>query len=535
MVAAVAPGGVSGSLVAETLGHLLRQRTSTHGGREFLRCEGRSMSFAETDRRSDQVAAWLKTLGVARGDRVAVMMPNGLEFPVCWLGIGKAGAIMVPVNVQYQARDLVYTLADSGASLALVAPHLVEAVETARAQCPALRRVVAVPSDTMAGDTSGELQLVLDSMPTGGVIDAGHDDLFNIQYTSGTTGDPKGCMLTHEYWVLLGQRAAHFARMQADDVALTAQPFYYMDPQWNVAMCLVAGATLVILPRFSATTFWKSVRDSGATFFYVLGTMPVFLLKQPPDPLVDRTHRVRFVACSGIVPSLHADIEERWGVPWREVFGMTETGADLMVPVEESQSVGTGWMGRPIDGKEACIMDDTGKALGDNEPGELCVRGRGLMRGYWNRPEATAERLRGGWLHTGDLVVREASGHYRMVGRLKDMIRRGGENISAAEVEGVLAEHPAVRAAAVVPVPDELRGEEVKAFVQLQEPSTPPAPDQLLAFVRERLALFKSPRFIEFVDEFPRTPSERIEKHKLLAGRSDQRRGAWDASTGAWG
>jgi crotonobetaine/carnitine-CoA ligase len=168
--------------------------------------------------------------------------------------------------------------------------------------------------------------------------------------------------------------------------------------------------------------------------------------------------------------------------------------------------------------------------------GELVVRGKPMMVGYWNRPEATAEKIRGGWLHTGDLVTRDERGYFHIVGRLKDMIRRGGENISAAEVEGVLAEHPAVRAAAVVPVPDELRGEEVKAFVQLQPGAAPEllAPEALLGFVRERLAPFKVPRFVEYVDDFPRTPSERIEKHKLLALREDHREGAYDAVAGAW-
>ena len=227
------------------------------------------------------------------------------------------------------------------------------------------------------------------------------------------------------------------------DVALTAQPFSYVDPQWNVVMCLVAGIPLVILPRFSATTFWASVNGAGATFFYVLGTMPVFLLKQPPDPAVERAHRVRFVACSGIVPQLHAAFEARWGVPWREAFGMTETGVDLVVPIDDVSSVGSGAAGKPIPGKEAKVVDIDGVPLADGQVGELCLRGSGMMLGYWNKPEATAERMQDGWMHTGDLASRDAKGYYHIVGRLKDMIRRGGENISAAEVEGVMTQHPA--------------------------------------------------------------------------------------------
>lgn len=214
---------------------------------------------------------------------------------------------------------------------------------------------------------------------------------------------------------------------------------------------------------------------------------------------------------------------------------MTETGVDLVVPVEDSACVGSGAVGRPVPGKEARVVDPEGKSLGDEAVGELCVRGTGMMRGYWRKPEATAERLRDGWMHTGDLAYRDAQGYYHLVGRLKDMIRRTGENISAAEVEGVLAEHPAVRGAAVVPVPDELRGEEVKAFIQLQPGHEGLDPQLLVEFARARLAAFKVPRFIEFVDDLPRTPSEKVAKHVLLAGKDDQRRGAYDATTGAWG
>ena len=523
------------ALPAPSLGHLLRDRARTHGARDLLRCGADRLTVAQVDARSDQVAALLRAHGVARGDRVALMLPNGLEFPTCWLGIAKAGAVMVPLNVQYRAHDLAYTLADSGASVVLADPALAPHVREAAPRCPALRELLELPPGSILSPDAGPVAAELHAAPTGIALDpVGPDDLLNIQYTSGTTGDPKGCMLTHQYWLLLAARAARFTGCTADDVVLTAQPFYYMDPQWNVAMCLVAGCPLVILPRFSASTFWREVRDTGTTFFYVLGTMPVFLLKQPEDPAVERGHRVRFVSCSGIVPQLHAEFERRWGVPWREAFGMTETGADLIVPLEDTACVGTGAVGAPVPGKEARVVAPDGRVLGDGEVGELCVRGAGMMRGYWNKPEATAERLRDGWLHTGDLAFRDATGYYHLVGRLKDMIRRTGENISAAEVEGVLAEHPAVRAAAVVPVPDELRGEEVKAFVQLQPGAEGTDPAALLAFARARLAAFKVPRFYEYVTDFPRTPSERVAKHVLLAQRDDQRRGAWDATTGTW-
>jgi crotonobetaine/carnitine-CoA ligase len=521
----------------ESLGHLLRRQAQRLGERPLLRFEGQELSFAAVERLTNRVAQLLTSKGVRRGDRVAVMLPNGLDFPLAWLSIAKVGAVMVPINVQYKVHDLGFALGDSGVELALADPSLVPAMEAVRSTAPALREVIGVPPGTLAGVGSGPLSEQLNRLPPDFALpDLSPDALLNIQYTSGTTGEPKGCMLTHEYWMLLGQRSWEFSRLVADDIALTAQPFYYMDPQWNVAMCLHGGIPLVILPRFSASTFWRSVKESGATFFYLLGTMPLFLLKQPPDPRVEREHRVKFIACSGIIPQLHGEYESRWGVPWREAYGTTESGVDLVVPIDDASCVGTGAMGVPVTGKEARVIDATGADVPDGEVGELIVRGKPMMLGYWNRPEATAEKIKNGWLHTGDLVVRDARGYYHIVGRLKDMIRRGGENISAAEVESVLAEHPSVRAAAVVPVPDELRGEEVKAFIQLQPNATqaPVLPETILGFVRERLAAFKVPRYVEYIDEFPRTPSERVEKHKLLALRVDQRVGAYDASVGAW-
>jgi crotonobetaine/carnitine-CoA ligase len=293
----------------------------------------------------------------------------------------------------------------------------------------------------------------------------------------------------------------------------------------------MAGAPLVLLPRFSASGFWRAVRDNGVTFFYCLGTMPVLLLKQPTDPAVERGHRVRFVLCSGIVPQLHATFEERWGCPWREAYGTTETGAGLMVPLDDAASVGSGAMGRAAAHREARVMvPGSAEPAARGTPGELQLRGPAMMLGYWGHQEATDRYFRDGWAHTGDLVVEDERGYYRLVGRLKDMIRRGGENVSAVEVESVLAEHPSVHAAACVPVPDEIRGEEVKAYIQLA-PGLAPAdvePGAIIAWVAARLAPFKVPRYLEYVETFPLTPSERIAKHLLAPGRT------WDATISAW-
>lgn len=515
-----------------SIGALLREQANALGEREFLRFEGRRATFAEIESESNRLGSALRRNGVERGDRVAIMLPNGLEFPIAWLAVLKVGAAAVSANVQYRDADLSYVLRDSGAALVVTDTHRAELVLRVAKDCPGLRTVGVI-----AGEGSGpggvvDLRREMNRAdPSCELAPVGPDDLANIQYTSGTTGFPKGCMLTHRYWLTVAEQVASHVQLSPEDVVLTAQPFYYMDPLWNTVMCLAVGVPLVVLPRFSASTFWKAVTEHDVTFFYCLGTMPVILLKQEEAPEIEKAHRVRLVLCSGIVPQLHAAMEARWGCPWREVYGSTELGGVLAVPPEDEASIGTGSIGAPMLGRRVKLADENGREVRDGDEGELWVWGEPRMLGYYNRPDASHDWSPDGWARTGDIMVRDANGTYRMVGRIKDMIRRGGENIAAAEVEGVLCEHPAVYAAACVPIPDDVLGEEVKAFVQLKPDaaSQSTTPQEIVDFASERLAVFKVPRFIEFVDEMPLTPSERIEKPALLARTEDHRATAYDA------
>jgi acyl-CoA synthetase (AMP-forming)/AMP-acid ligase II len=521
----------------QSLGHLVREQARRFGDRALFRFEGTDTTFAQVEERTNRLANVLTTHGIGKGDRVAVMMPNSVDVPLAWLAIAKVGAVMVPINVQYQERDLRYTLRDSEAQLALVGPAQAALIQRVQPDCPHLGAIgILNHTSTVAGDAIDILREMESISDSYAIEHVGRSHLVNLQYTSGTTGFPKGCMLTHEYWLTLGQLVAEYLVPREGDVDLTAQPFYYMDPQWNTVLCLMAGIPLVILPRFSASTFWRSIKEHNVTFCYLLGTMPLYLLKQPENPEVEQHHKLRVVICSGIVPQLHALYESRWNVPWREAYGTTESGADLFVPLDDAECIGTGAMGRPVRTKEARAVDLAGQELPDGEIGELVVCGKPMMLGYYHNPEATAEKIRDGWLHTGDLVFRDNKGYYHLVGRLKDMIRRSGENIAASEVEAALCEHPQVQAAAVIPELDELRGEEVKAFIQLQPGETPESvpPQVLLAFVRSKLAAFKVPRFLTYVDAFPLTPSERIAKHKLLERKNDDESRTYDAATKTW-
>jgi len=516
-----------------SLGHLLEKAAAQYGDRSLIRFEGATISFAAANRRASQVANALLSLGLQKGDRVAVMLPNGTEFPVLWLGIARAGLVMVPVNTEYQEQDLEYVLRDSEAACLLIHCEFVDRLERVRPRLSSLAHILIAGGHASAADSlETRIETAAATLPQ---VDVAESDLINIQYTSGTTGLAKGCMLTHRYWLLMGHTARMAIDIRPGDVHFNAQPFYYMDGQWNLTLCLIAGVPLVLVPRFSVTGFWKTVVDNGVTFFYCLGTMPLMLLNREPDEL-ERHHKVRAVSCSGIVPAMHATIEERFNCPWREGYGTTESGTDMFVPFSDSESVGSGALGKPIQSKEARIVDTAGHDVPRGSIGELLMRGEPMMLGYWRRPEATAEVMRDGWFHTGDLCLQDERGYYHLVGRVKDMVRRSGENISTAEVEGVLAQHPKVKIAAVVPVPDPIRGEEVKAYVVLREAAwreTVP-PQELVDFVRGRLAAFKAPRYVQFVEALPMTPSERVEKHKLIKSSQDLRGGSYDATTGKW-
>jgi crotonobetaine/carnitine-CoA ligase len=516
----------------ESLGHLLEDAARKFREKTLFIFENERMSFAEANRQANKTANALRSLGIVKGDRVAVMLPNIAAFPIVWFALAKLGAVLVPVNVNYKEHDLTYTLTDSESRFFIIYEPYLEQWERVREKAPSVEKTLIV---TESGQTSEWMRMVEESSDAFEISNVQKDDLLNIQYTSGTTGFPKGCMLTHKYWMRLAQDVADYLTLTPDDCDMTVQPFYYMDPQWNAAMCLIGGSSLVVMSRFSPSRFWGQVIEHNVTVLYMLGSMPFFLMKMPEDPALDRGHHMRVILCSGIHPNFHAEFERRWNVPWREVFGMTESGADLVVALDDVETVGSGAMGKPVS-KEVRVVDSNGNDVPDGEMGEMILRGEPMMLGYWRKPEATAETIRDGWLHTGDLVVRDAKGYYYWRARIKDTIRRSNENIASVEVEGVLAEHPAIKLAAVVPVPDELRGEEVKAYIILKEGHTPQdtSPEAILEHARKRLAYFKVPRYIEYADDLPRTPSERVEKHKLVKMKSDLRVGSYDAVDKVW-
>jgi crotonobetaine/carnitine-CoA ligase len=465
---------------------------------------GESMTFADVAARSDTLARFLDDQGIRPGDHVAVMVDNSPAFPLSWLAITKSGAAMVPINTRYRRYDAAHVLAHSQARLALTTDRYAEQLRDIQADT-CVEGVISLDSFDFDQSTGATPE-----------TDVGAETVSNIQYTSGTTGAPKGCVLPNAYWTTMVQGLVEgFPNITEDDVILTAQPFHYIDPQWNVALGLAAGAQLIVLDRFHPSTFWSKICGYEVTWFYCLGMMPKLLLDAPAPR---RPDRLRAVCASAIPPELHRDLEKRWGVPWFEAFGMTETGSDIRLePRDHDECVGTGCLGRAVPGREARIVDDADKPVPAGVTGQLLLRGAGMMTGYFRDPAATEAVFRDGWMHTGDLARMDDQGRIYYVGRTKDMIRRSGENLAAAEVERVLQLHPAVRMTAVLPKPDDVRGEEVHAVIVASDGRGATDLPDLIDHCQRQLADFKVPRYWTFVEDLPLTASERVAKPELRA------------------
>ncbi|WP_342641334.1 class I adenylate-forming enzyme family protein [Rhodoligotrophos ferricapiens] len=490
--------------------------------------DGAAISYAELAACTQALARGFSDLGVSQGDRVAVMLPNIPGFPLSWLALARIGAAMVPVNTTYMPREVAYVVRDSGASVFVTTTRLYEKLREQPETAAILQDLQVVLIGDAVEGTHAWARLLERAGENEAPRAVACDDLLNIQYTSGTTGFPKGCMLTHRYWLTLSIVTAERLRHQQCNV-LAAQPFYYMDPQWLLLMTMRIGGTLFVAEKASSSRFMDWVRryDIGFCIF------PEIVMKQP-ERQDDADNPLKAAVVFGLSPGMHSALEKRFALKAREGYGMTEVGSALITPFDIDDMVGTGTCGVTSPFRETTIRDGNGEPVKQGEAGELWVRGPGIMLGYWNKPEANAEVFRpGGWFRTGDLFRQDERGFHYLVGRLKDMIRRSGENIAAREIEAVLLEYPAIEQAAAIPVPDPVRGEEVKAVLVLRAGERFEL-DAFFAHCSARLAPFKVPRYVQVKQELPKTPSDRIAKHILLKEQADLRMGAYDRVEGVW-
>jgi carnitine-CoA ligase len=474
-------------------------------------------TYREFDSWVNRTANMLLQLGVRKRDKVNLHLPNRPEFLFLWFGLAKIGAVMVPSNPISTAEEMTYLLSHSEATLSFTMAGHLAALQAAQAACPQLREVVLCGPRAM-GDARHFDDLIRDqpsellSRPPLAPLDEAA-----ILYTSGTTAKPKGVLVTHANYIWVGEVVSQGMRLGPDDRHLVVMPYFHGNAQYYSTMgALVVGASIAVMHRFSASRYFEQALRHETTVSSIFAAPIRMIVNQPPKS-TDRGHQMRLIIyAQNVTEAQLGEWDQRFGAPLMQIYGMTETiGLPLMNPLDGPRNNMS--MGRVTLPYECKVVDEAGRDLPSRVVGQLAVRGEpgcSLMKGYYKNPPATAETLRDGWLYTGDNVYMDENGYFFFVDRAKDMIKRAGENVSAAEVEGVLNQHPAVFESAVVGVPDPIRDEAVMAIVILKPGITVTA-QELIAFCAERLATFKVPQLIEFREEFPRTSVGKVQKHIL--------------------
>jgi long-chain acyl-CoA synthetase len=477
-------------------------------GRTAVRSDQQDLRYRDLDERSARVASWLLGRGIAAGDRVGLMAPNTLEFVELYYGILRAGAIVVPMNPQFKAREVAYYLADSAAALAL-AWHGVAGQASAGAATAGTDLVIVEPS--------GFDGTLARSSPAPAVAARAPCDTAVILYTSGTTGRPKGAELTHANLLSnIEVTRTTLLSLRHEDVVLGALPLFHSFGQTVGMGCAIAsGACLTLLPRFDPVRALEVISRDRVTVLPGVPTMYAAILHSVSGGPGDVASLRLCVSGGAAMPAeLMRAFEKRFGCVILEGYGLSETS-----PVASFNHPGRprkpGTIGQPIAGVEMRVQGDAGDPLPPGEIGEIAIRGDNVMKGYWRRPEDTAEAMAGGWFRTGDLGRMDPEGYFSIVDRKKDMIIRGGLNVYPREVEEVLYEHPAVAEAAVIGVPDETLGEEVAAVVKLK-PGASADPGELSEHVKRQLAAYKYPRYVWIADALPYGGSGKILKRAIV-------------------
>lgn len=472
-------------------------------------------ALAEIERLRNAYAAG----GYRTGMRVMLLMENRPGFFLQWFALNALGLSVVPVNPDLQSAELEYMAGHARPVLAVAIASRVADLEQA-----ATASGVGFPVVTPEADTPPLDPRFADmETPQGAPLTREAAML----YTSGTTGKPKGCVLSNLYFLHSGRwyaKAGGLCAMNEDgERMITPLPIFHMNAMaYSLMAMITVGGCLIALDRFHPRSWWQSVRDSRATCLHYLGVMPSILMKAEPTE-EDKAHNVRFGFGAGIDPKLHGPFEERFGIPLIEGWAMTETGAGaVIVANHEPRKRGTNCLGQPGPDIEARVVADDGSEAAPGQPGELLVRHAGedprfgFFSEYYANPVATAEAWEGGWFHTGDIVMRDADGDFFFVDRKKNVIRRSGENIAAVEVESFLMQHPDIKAAAVAAAPDELRGDEVFACLVVENGERDEARAREIAeWCLDRVAYYKVPGYIAFVDALPLTSTQKIQRGEL--------------------
>jgi crotonobetaine/carnitine-CoA ligase len=495
---------------------LLARRAEANPAGLFARYENEALTFGALDRMAGALAIWMRSIGLAPGDTIALMIRNGPIAIALLFAIAKARAVWVPINVQGRGENLGYILDHAKPTLVIAEAELHAVIAESGTKLDTTR--------VFGIDAVQEIALRADAA-TWSETPPAADETFAVMYTSGTTGRPKGVLVSHRMLRLSGEAVALVSVARSGDVMFMWEPLYHIGGAQMIVLPLIRDVTLAMVAQFSASRFWSQVRDYGATHIHFLGGILQILLKQPPSPF-DRTHGARIAWGGGCPREIWEPFQERFGTPIRECYGMTECSS--MTTYNDSGVVGS--VGRPVPWFQVELFGPSGTPVPRGERGEIVVRTLmpgAITRGYLSSPDATSRVLRGDAFHTGDLGSLDQDGNMYFHGRMTDNVRVRGENVSAMEVEQVVAKHPAVEDCAMIGVAAEIGEQEIKLFVKRKPGAALDAP-ALSAWLAGRLAPYQNPRYIVMVDEFERTASQRIMKHKLAAHPAV----AWDRTSG---
>lgn len=506
------------------LATLLRSKAEKNQERVAACFTGETISYRQLDARSREIASGLARAGIGRGDRVAALLFNVPEFLYTWFALADLGAVFVPLNTALKGEILRYELADAGPRGLVIDARLWPAYAP-------LRAGLGIHQEWIVDHSTPPLDPPPRSAPFSqlfvGEIRATDPSLrpsdpAAILYTSGTTGPPKGALIPHEKYLRTPREIGARSRLHPESVLFTALPLFHCNAQEMTALTAFEhDLTAAFDERFHASTYWETAASFGATHVSLLISMINVLFKQPAKP-TDRTHPVRVALTAGATKATWPEFERRFGLEIIELYGMTECGCTTLMNPPGSVRVGS--IGTPLGFVEAKVVGDDGAPAADGQRGELLVRPTApntMFLGYVNKPKQTEEAWAGGWFHTGDYVTRDADGYYYFVDRKKDVIRRRGENLAPYDVESVLNAHPAVFESVVVGVPSPLGEEDVKAFVHLK-PGATATPRELFEYCAQNLPFFMVPKYIEFLDEIPKTANQKAQRYVLRGRRGGQ-------------
>lgn len=524
-------------LEERTIGRLLADKAERIPNKTFLLWQGQAYSYAELETMTNRYANGFASHGIGHGTHVAVLLPNCPEFFWVVWGLGKIGAVVVPINTAAKGEMLRYFIDQSDASCVVLDSEFANNVGALSDQLPKVKQfffrgdraesISCLGSATVPMHELEKLEVMNEGQPPLGLVR--HDDIQSIMYTSGTTGPSKGVMTPHSQGHAVGRSLVIDFGYVPDDILYTCLPLFHSNALWYTCYAaLWADATIAMSPRFSATRFWDEIRTSGATQFNTLGAMTNIIWKLPPVSQ-DRDHVLRQCMSVPVPKEIYQEIQTRYGVTLTSVYAMTENFAMTRFKPDDPPAK-AGSAGRAREDCELRIVDDDGRELHSGEVGEIWMRPLqegSMMKGYYKMPAETAREFVGDWFRTGDRGYLDADGFLFFIDRKKEAIRRRGENISAYEVELILSRHPAILEVAAIPVASEMSEDDVMVYVVLKPGETLLHAD-VVHFAAVHMSYFMVPRFVEFIDALPKTASQKLEKYKLKQLAQAHRSELWD-------